>query len=188
MDPILKKQSQQFGQLNQILVEEILKLENKKVFLDSSKIMRHALYLSLIEKFDFYIIWLSRDPRAQVSSALKYNKWSVEEAAQRWKKEMIDNEKTLKRANLKYFTLSYEALCREPEKEMKEILTFTGLNPDAFSLDFREQTQHIMGNASMRLGKDDKIVERKDWKDRLTADQMTIIEKITSDYQHLYSN
>lgn len=174
--------------MNQLLVEEILAMEGKSVFLDSSKIMKHALFLSQIEAFDFYVIWLSRDPRAQVSSALKYNKWSIEEAALRWKKEMKENEYVLEKAKLNYIQLPYEALCRDPEAEMVRILQFTGLDPTKFSLNFREQTQHIMGNASMRLGKDDKIVERKDWKDRLTPTQIQTIEKITSEYQSLYSN
>ena len=64
----------------------MLDLEDKKVFVDSSKIIDQAWYLSEIEAFDFYVVWLVRDPRAQVSSALKYNAWDVAEATRRWKR------------------------------------------------------------------------------------------------------
>ncbi|MEM9822289.1 MAG: sulfotransferase, partial [Bacteroidota bacterium] len=172
---------------NELLVRQILKIEQKSVFLDSSKVIDHALLLSLIDSFDFYIIWLSRDPRAQSHSALKYNPWSIEEAARRWKKEMAVNEKILKKANIKYLPLQYEALCKNPKKEMTRLLQFVGLDANLFSLDFREKEQHIMGNASMRLGKDRKIVERKDWMEKLSQDQIKTIETITADYRHYYA-
>ncbi|MEL7221690.1 MAG: sulfotransferase, partial [Bacteroidota bacterium] len=64
------KRKQQY-QANLILVEEILKKAQKSVFLDSSKTYKQLRHLSQIDDFDFKVIWLSRDPRAQVSSALK---------------------------------------------------------------------------------------------------------------------
>jgi len=60
------------------IIQEILDLDQTKAFLDTSKIINHALFLSMVKAFDFYVIWLVRDPRAQVNSAIKYNDWSVE--------------------------------------------------------------------------------------------------------------
>ena len=172
---------------NQILTEEILKPETNSAFLDSSKIIDHALFLSQIKDFDFYVIWLSRDPRAQVNSALKYNDWSIEQATRRWKKEMKENARILRKTGINHTVLRYEELCKKPEKEMRRILSFVGMNADGFNLDFREQKQHIMGNRNMRLGTDTKIIERKDWQEKLSADDIKTIEKMTAGYRNYYS-
>lgn len=178
---------QQMLRVNRILTEEILDLDGNKAFLDSSKIIDQALYLSQMEEFDFYVIWLSRDPRAQVNSAVKYHKWSISDATEKWKSEMKNNAYILDKQNINYTHLRYEDLCREPEKEMRRILDFCGLNSDTFSLDFRSQTQHIMGNGYMRLGKETKIEERKDWQEKLSKEDVKLIEKLTVDYQKYYS-
>lgn len=181
-----KKRNRQY-QANLVLVEEILKKAQKSVFLDSSKTYKHLRHLSQVPAFDFKVIWLSRDPRAQVGSALKYNDWSVEKATQQWIMEMDAYRAILKAGDYNYISLSYEQLCLTPEQEMTRILNFAGLNPSLFSLNFREQEQHIMGNFNMRLGKDSVIKERRDWLDRLTATQIQEIEQLTANYKQYYS-
>ena len=187
MQPFGKRMSKMV-EINQILVEEILALENCSTFLDSSKAIDHALYLSQIHGFDFYVIWLARDPRAQVHSALKYNDWAIGEATQHWVKEMKANEEILKKTGIRHSVLQYELLCRNPESEMHRILDFVGLDPTKFSLDFRNKEQHIMGNRSMRLGKDTKIKERKEWQTALSKTDIATIEKLTFDYQKYYAS
>lgn len=175
------------NELNRILVEAILELEGKPVFLDSSKNIEQALFLSRIRAFDLHIIWLSRDPRAQVASSLKYNRWSIEEATRRWKAEMDRNQQVLESMDVPYTKLTYEALCRDPESEMKRLLQFAGLDAGAFSLDFRRYDQHIMGNYNMRLGKDTRIEERRDWLEKLQPDEIATIESMTADYREYYT-
>lgn len=175
------------GDFNKVLVEEALKLDAGSAFLDSSKSIDQALFLSLQEAFDFRVIWLTRDPRAQVNSALKYNQWSVGEAAERWKQEMVENAKVLSALGIKHTVLNYEMLCRNPTAEMQRMLEFAGLDATKFSLDFREQTQHIMGNYSMRSGADTQIVERKEWQTDLSAADIATIEKATAQYREYYA-
>ena len=172
---------------NFTLAHEILDYDNSRAFLDTSKIINHALFLSMIKEFDFYVVWLVRDPRAQINSALKYNKWSIEYAAQHWMQEMQENEKILKGLGLKSIKLRYEDLCRSPESELTNIFKFTGLDENQFSLDFRTQTQHIIGNGKMRLGNDKIIKERKEWQSELSAKQIKSIERLTADYTDLYA-
>ncbi len=172
---------------NRILTEEILALDESNTFLDTSKIINHALFLSMEEAFDFYVIWLVRDPRAQVNSAIKYNNWSIEKATEAWKKEMVHNEKVLQEKKINFIKIRYEELCRATTDELQRIGAFTGLDASQFSLDFRQPTQHIIGNANMRLGKDQKITERKEWQDQLSTEQIATIEKLTKGYQDLYS-
>lgn len=189
--PFLRKPLQSkleaFKNFNQALVEESLKLDKAEVFLDSSKVIDHVLYLSLMDTFDIKVVWLTRDPRAQVNSAMKYNKWSAEEATRYWKREMEENEFWLKKLNMNYTSLNYEALCHDPKAEMERLLDFLELDTTLFSLNFREQTQHIMGNYNMRLGADTKITERKEWQKELSPQQIKTIESLTTDYQQYYS-
>jgi LPS sulfotransferase NodH len=175
------------NQFNEILVEEIMKLNEGNVFLDSSKSLDQCFFLSQIEKFDLHVVWLSRDPRAQINSAMKYNKWSVQEATERWKEEMKENSEMLDKMGVKYTELSYELLCREPKEQMTQLLNEIGADDSSFSLNFREKTQHIMGNYSMRLGTETKIEERKEWQKELSLSQIEEIEKLTRDYQNYYS-
>jgi LPS sulfotransferase NodH len=187
-DMLFAGKLKQLNHFNRVLVNAILQLEGKKIFLDSSKNIEQALFLSRIREFDLHIIWLSRDPRAQVASALKYNRWSIEEATRRWRSEMDRNQRILSRMNVKYKELTYEALCRDPQAEMEKILHFAGIDPEGSSLDFREYEQHIMGNYSMRLGKDTKIEERRDWLERLSPDEISRIENLTEAYRAYYTN
>ena len=173
---------------NRLLVEETLQLDGKHVFLDSSKVINHIVFLSRIKAFDFYIIWLSRDPRAQVHSARKYNNWTIAEAARKWQREMELNERILKKMGLPYLPLQYERLCRDPKKEIARILDFAGLDKSKISLDFRQQQQHIMGNYNMRMGTDTTIVERKEWQEQLDDLQIKTIEKLTAPYQQYYAS
>jgi|GEM_PF-1063222 len=182
-----QKKINKLGHFNKILAEEILAMDNSNTFLDTSKIINHALFLSMIEAFDFYVIWLVRDPRAQVNSAIKYNKWSVEKAVNAWKKEMVENKKILQGRNINFIKIRYEDLCRSTTKELTKIGNFTELDASQFSLDFREGTQHIIGNSRMRRGKDQQIVERREWEDQLSKAQVAIIENATRDYRDLYS-
>jgi LPS sulfotransferase NodH len=189
--PLLRKplapKLKYFKSFNRILVEEILKLGSADVFLDSSNMIDQLLFLSMIQDFDLKVVWLTRDPRAQVNSALKYNKWTVAQATDYWIEEMRRNEYWLDKMNINYTSLNYEALCHDPETEMIRLLDFLKLDSSAFSLDFRQQTQHIMGNYNMRLGADTKIAERKEWLKQLRPEQISTIEKMTTGYTQYYS-
>lgn len=176
------------AEFNLELVRAILEMENKAVFLDASKNVQQAFHLSQIKDFDLHIIWLSRDPRAQVASSLKYNYWTIEEATRRWRSEMLENQIMLGRMGVKYTQLTYEALCRDPRKTMEKLLDFAGLPTNAFSLNFRDYEQHIMGNYNMRLGKDTEIKERRDWQHKLKPEEIALIEKMTEDYRDHYTH
>lgn len=173
---------------NKILVEEILKIDQNPIFLDSSKSAKHLLFLSMIEEFDLNVIWLVRDPRAQVNSAIKYNSsWNVKMATEYWKQEMVDNAKLLKTLNIRYTQLKYEDLCQSPKDEIENILDFSGIDAQDVNLDFRNQEHHIIGNGKMRLGNDKEITQRNEWKQELTANQIQEIESLTTAYQNFYS-
>lgn len=181
-----KKRLKQALRLNHALISSILEVDGKKVFLDSSKTMGQLLFLSQIESLEIRVIWLTRDPRAQVSSHLKYNNHSIHKATNFWIKSMRLNERVLRNLKISHTKLRYEDLCSNPELALQNLFDFLEM-PSNYSLEFREKKQHIMGNYSMRLGTDNKIEERNDWKSRLNKSDIELIEKMTDEYSDLYS-
>jgi hypothetical protein len=178
-----KDRIEKLNAFNLLLVESILDLDNNEVFLDSSKTISHVLFLSLIEKLDLHVVWLTRDPRAQINSAIKYNKYSVTKASKLWVNEMKQNEAVLEKRKIKYFKLRYEDLCENTDQKMRDLMTFFGLDKDSYSLNFRDRKQHIMGNFAMRLGSDKKIEVRNEWRNDLTDEEVKKIEKLTKSYE-----
>lgn len=174
-------------QFNQVFVEEMLKLDGSKYFLDSSKHNSHLYFLSKIERFDIKVIWLVRDPRGQINSSLKKHKsWPLTRHCDIWTKEMRENASALKKLNLDYMQIQYEHLCENPGKSLDDIFNFAGIDPKPASLDFRAHTQHIIGNAMMRLGDESEIRVRQDWKEQLSPEQIRTIESMTGDYRQFY--
>jgi len=177
----------QMYDFNNLLVNEILDMEQTSVFVDSSKSIKHVLFLSQIKELDLRIVWLKRDPRAQVNSALKYNKtWNTQQATNYWKSEMLENQRILETTKLKHISLTYEALCRSTKKELQRLADFFEME-NLFSLEFKKDTRHIIGNGNMRLGKQTTIAERREWENELTENQIKLIESLTTEYRSLYS-
>lgn len=173
--------------VNENLVKIVLKKDGSSAFLDSSKIINHALYLSQIEDFDFHVLWLVRDPRAQINSAMKYHKWDIKKATSSWIKEMKNNQQVINKLNLKAHILSYSKLCNDTRQQMEGILNFVGLDSTAFSLAFKDQEHHIMGN-HMRFSKDQEIKERNEWVNTFTKEQIDYISKATEQYAEYYAD
>ena len=100
---------------------------------------------------------------------------------------MKRNEKLLNQSGIRFTQLTYEDLCKAPNKEMKRLLEFIGADVSTYSLDFRSYQQHIMGNYSMRLGSDSKIEERKEWKAVLNENEVDTINRLTTEYEQFYA-
>jgi hypothetical protein len=103
----------------------------------------------------------------------------VAEAAQNLNREFMRIESLLHRLDVPRHEMSYEALCRDPLSEMKRAFRFAEIESDVH-LDFRRRTQHIMGNAAMRLGSENSIQERRDWQERLTPQQADEVVAVNS--------
>jgi len=164
---------------NQHLIDSILELDHNSIFFDTSKGINHAIYLSLLDEkeYELKVMFLTRLPQAQVSSAMKHNDWSVEKATEVYIKEMNHNLNLFKAWNVDMIHMTYEEFCREPVAKTKELAAFAGIDASTLGdeLNFRDKEQHIMGNEKMRLGSSSTISERFDWKDRLSADQIDFI-------------
>jgi len=186
--PSLKTKMSNFLDYNYSIIKTANSLYEKNVFLDSSKPLRNLLYLSLDKRYDLYVLHLIRDPRGQVNSSLKYNKWSIGKATRKWIQTLEAHLDFLKKNDLKNHTIQYENFCRNPEKELQKIANFVGISERFEFTKFRETEQHIMGNYGMRLGKDMKIEERIDWLQKLSDRDRSSIENMTKSYKNYYTS
>lgn len=168
--------------VNELIIKASLKLDGNEIFVDSSKPIRHALYLSLIQDFDFYVIYLVRDPRAQSASAMKRHGWSAEQAAQTWLEDHQYMRKVFNTWKVRKIELTYGSFCREPEKHLRALLNFAGIDSSRSSLDFKDAPRHFSGNKPMLKAKTNEIKERKEWMEKLSAKEINVIEQLTMDF------
>ncbi|MEM9258783.1 MAG: hypothetical protein AAGA62_03990 [Bacteroidota bacterium] len=173
---------------NELLMQAALEIDGNHVFFDSSKPIYHGVFLSASKKFDTYLLWLVRDPRAQAVSALKYNHWTLEYAANHWIKEYELTKRLLARGNYGHLRISYEAFCRNPQRILDAINEFTDLSIKEWDMDFRKKTLHVMGNYGTRIAnKSILIEERSEWVQKISPEQRRSLEQQLQDYQHLFS-
>lgn len=176
------------AEANRYLIELVCEQQSGEVFLDTSKPLRQALFLSRTPGLSVRILLLTRDPRAQVCSALKYNDWTTAQAARNWVRETRAHFRVVPRLGIPYLHLRYEDFSREPELKARQIFELCGVAPERSAENFRDWDHHVMGNGKMRLGTDTQIEERRDWEQRLSREQVRIIERETAAWAHLYTD
>ena len=165
---------------NAALVDSVLEVTGKKVFVDTSK-GRHKLEpLRRFSGLDIRIIHLVRDARGVVASMLRHGRsLDAGEAARNWRKW---HEKL--RCSMGSFpqscvtTLRYEDLCSDADLAMDRVCRFCGVDPDARVTDYRAAPHHIIGN-SMRLRDKSEIVLDERWRRELDPDQLREIRRVT---------
>lgn len=167
---------------NRSLIEAIMRTGQATVYLDSSKPVRHAVFLSVLPDYQLFVVNLVRDPRGQVCSTIKYRpELSLQAAASRWAKETELNKSLLVRSSIRHIDLRYEDLCADPRGVTERILSFVELEPHPEILDFRRREMHIIGNDALRMGKETAIVERKEWQQKLSAEDLRTIAAIAGE-------
>lgn len=165
--------------LNRALIDTILELDGNRVFVDSSKMVRHLQYLREVPDYDIHVVNLIRDPRAQVASAMKRNPWNAARAARELAREARINESVLKALKLPVTDVSYEALCADPMGTVARIFADAGVDV-APSPHFRARERHVMGNVGTRFERSNEVRERVTWPDELAAADVQAIEAIAA--------
>lgn len=174
----IRHRYQAMRQANASLIQAVLEVSNKSVFLDSSKSEKDALLLNDIPDTELYLIQLLRDGRAQVHSTLGHHaNQTIESASRQWAGRIKAQQTLLQKANLPYLPIKYEQLCQEPQAIMDEIFNFARLAPGRGSLQFRRPDLHLMGNP-MRLESNNDIKDKTQWRTNLTPAQLQIFEQI----------
>jgi hypothetical protein len=180
-------QLRRIGARNQALVESVLEVTGKTVFLDASKHHMQIRYHLKYTALDLKVIHMVRDGRGVVNSALKYNtKLPTRTAAQRWVSGNMNIERQLRSLpEDRFLRIRYEDLCRETPQTLERLHRFCGVEPGLFVKDFRSLPHHIVGN-KMRLSDSSEIKLDERWKATLTAHQLREISEIAETLQGVY--
>jgi hypothetical protein len=180
-------QLEKIGARNQALVESVLEVAGKSVFLDSSKyhmrINQQLQYTSL----DIKVIHLVRDARGVVNSMLNYSKKLTPQAAARlWVNGNHNIERQLRvLPEDKYLRVRYEDMCRDLPQTLERLHFFCGVEPEPIIDDFRSVPQHIVGN-KMRLRSSSEIKLDERWRTELTEGKLREVDQVVRPMQHVY--
>lgn len=163
---------------NEALIDEVVRLSGKPVFVDSSKEPHRLKFLLQIPSLRTRAIHLVRDGRGVMASYMRRAKWPPERAVDEWRRSILSEEHILRRlpADARIF-LHYEDLCRDVESHVARLLQFMGLDPQAWVRDQQGLEHHILGNR-MRMQKDWKIQLDEKWRETLTRRELEIFERI----------
>ncbi len=151
----------------QSLFEYILQQSGKEVIVLSSKSVPLFELLQKSEVIEPVVIHLVRDGRAVVWSYMKkYN--SALPFIWKWIAENIKVEiLKLRYKQIKFLTINYQQLTRDPEGTLKAILAELSLPWQPEILNFRDCPHHQVGGNRMKLRKDSTIKEDLEWKSKM---------------------
>jgi hypothetical protein len=172
---------------NDALIDSILSITGKDVFVDTSKGALRLRSMHKFSRFDVRVIHLIRDVRGVVASNLRRNKnTNVQEGAIRWVKLHRQYERALALLPAEsYIQVRYEDLCQDVPGTLKRLYEFCGVDPEIEVTNFRATPQHIIGN-KMRLKAWSEIKPDEGWREELTAEQLQQINRIASKSSRQY--
>jgi len=177
--PPERRQFQVLVTRNRALIETILALTGKHVFVDTSKDHLRVRALKMFSPYDVRVIHLVRDPRGVAASRLRRGvRIDAREAARQWVRLHTRLQTT--HANAKsnqYIRIRYEDLCQNPRATLRQLYAFCGMDPRATVMDWHSTPHHIVGNA-MRLDNLDAIKLDERWRELLSESQQKEIWQI----------
>lgn len=157
---------------NVALMEAVLEVTGKRVFVDTSKDHLRAPVLARMTALDVRYLHLVRDPRGVIASRLRRGApLDARQAARQWVRlhERIEwMAQSL--APDKVLRVRYEDVCRSPQATMRRLYAFCGVTRKLDVTDPATAGHHIIGNP-MRLDNYAAIRVDERWRERLTAQE-----------------
>jgi len=186
VSPVWRRERADLFRNNQALIEETMRIQSGKVFLDSSKEPHRLKFFLQMPGLRIKVIHMIRDGRGVMNSYLTRSRWTPERSADEWRRSIVSEEHILHRLQPEqYIQIRYEDLCREMTNHVGRVLTFMGLNPDLWDPNFNEHERHILGNR-MRMRKDIEVRLNEQWRESLTPDHLTTFEGIAGHLNRKY--
>lgn len=172
--------------------------EKKEIILFGDKNPEYSLYIDkLFKNFPkAKYIHITRDYRDQILSYLKFD-FSypiIPLIAYRWKKSVQKVLKTRKKRTNSFYTIRYEDLVDAPERYMKEMCGFLGIDFDPSVFDFYKSADEF---SKTRIQKELKQKYHKDlfrpidkssvglWKTKMNKDDVKIADMIVGKYAEI---
>jgi hypothetical protein len=164
---------------NVALIESVLAVTKRSVFVDSSKEYLRPRYLQRFSELEVRVIHLYRDIRGYVASRRNRDpNLTVERIVSQWLRENRRILRTLEGfSKSERLVVSYEDLCADPRGVLSRIFRLCGVDPESWNEDCRASPNHIVGNP-MRLKQSSEIAVDERWKELLTRHQCEEIERI----------
>lgn len=161
------------------LFAAIRKVSGRSIVVDSTKnpARMRSLYLAAPEALRnrFRVIYLKRDGRAVALSRIKRQSVDIGYAARVWQSENRRIAFVLKcMPTVPVLDVRYEALCENPDKEMKRIFDFLGVESIAPDL---TAVRHAIGGNPSRFGSTEIRLDEA-WRRELTTDQLAQFDQI----------
>jgi hypothetical protein len=177
------------------LMRIVDELEEKEVYIDGSKSLIRALYLSkLLEKdFESRFLFLFRDPRANVYSKLKKShgfilknsevripsnhKLTVKTATDVWMKYVSFMLRIKRIFKLSSVDIIFEDFVKNPEKIFKKHQFEFGLEWEDQMLNLDQKGHHMLGGNPSRVNAKRIVAPESEWQYLSQADLTFILQK-----------
>ncbi len=163
--------------LGLILAQERKSNSRAEYVVDASKSLGRLMALAACPQVDLRVLYIRRDIQGNVGSFVRhgYGFWNG------LLRYLLNNSLTrlyLGTSNLKWHPVDYEELCKKPEKTMKSVGRFLGIDYSGYRVDIRKRDYHVpTGNRAARQSFSDwKGLKYDDsWKRRLSPFQKKVL-------------
>lgn len=161
---------------NEALIESVLAVTGKRVFVDTSKDRLRLPMLRRYSSLDVRAIHLVRDVRGVVASRLRRGAAiDAREAARQWAVLHERIRRTLSALpSDKRTHVGYEDFCRDVRGTLAQLDRFCGVDPERRPSELWPESHHIVGN-EMRLKPSSEIRLDERWRSILSEDQLAAI-------------
>lgn len=185
--PRWRKRLEAYRRRNGAFIDAALEAAGKSVFLDATK---HAFRIPLLADLtdDLKVIHLVRDPRGYCYSVRKHRPHSREVPAEDWVRgNEVAEYYGRGLGSDRWKRITYEAICSTPDRALRELTDYIGVEPLDLPENFREYPNHVVGNA-MRLPSDGRVTIQLDekWRQRLAPADLEVTSRIAGSLSREY--
>jgi len=171
---------------NAALVDALCEVSGARVIIDSSKVALRLKYLLRNPALSVRVIRLIRDGRGVALTYIEERGLKMAEAAHEWRRSNEEAEHLLAGMDpSRWVEVRYERLCAEPERTLRRLFAFLGVDPSKGTLDFRSVEHHVIGN-SMRLDRCSEIRLDERWRSVLTAEDLRAFDAVAGKMNKRY--
>lgn len=203
LSPAWRSRVSRFQSRNSALAETVCARTGKEVVVDSSKVGVRLKYLLRNPAFEVKVVRLTRDGRGV---ALTYidpvrfadaedpalrgggmggnredEKVTLADAALEWRRSNEEAEAVLARLDsARWRNVRYEELCADPDRTLRSLFTFIGVDPGVGVEQLRFEGHHVIGNG-MRLDSSRQIRLDERWRQTLAPRDLQVFDSVAGD-------
>jgi hypothetical protein len=185
--PRWRTRNENYRLRNEAFIGAALEAAGKSVFLDATK---HPARIPLLAGLagDLKVLHLVRDPRGYCYSARKHRPHSAEVPAEDWVR--VNEVAEYYGRGLgpdRWRRVTYESICSKPQRTLRVLTDFIGVEPYELPENFRDYPNHVVGNA-MRLPSDGRVTIQLDekWRQSLSREDLQVTARVAGELARKY--